>query len=73
MTGPELAVQVRAKHPEVAMIAVSGQEAPEMIRQIAAQGMFTFLRKPFPMRELIRAIAQARGSALRSRAAANRR
>lgn len=62
MSGAELAVRVRELDPNVAIIAVSGHEVPEMIRQVANVGMHTFLPKPFAMRELIRSIALARGA-----------
>ncbi len=61
MSGAEVAKQLKALDPGVSIIAVSGEDVPELIRQIAAVGMHTFLRKPFPMRELIRSIALARG------------
>jgi DNA-binding NtrC family response regulator len=62
MSGADLAVHIRALDPDVTMIATSGYEVPDMIRRMAAMGMHTFLRKPFDMRQLIRAIAIARGA-----------
>ncbi len=61
MSGAELTAKVRALDPSISIVAVSGHDVPEMIRQVAAAGMHTFMRKPFAMRDLIRAIALARG------------
>jgi DNA-binding NtrC family response regulator len=62
VSGAELVTLLRQVRPDVIVIAVSGQDVPELINHAAAQGMQTFLRKPVRMRELVRAIARARGS-----------
>jgi DNA-binding NtrC family response regulator len=60
MTGAQLAQRARALDPTLAIIAVSGHDVPELLRQVATVGVHAFLRKPFAMRDLVRAIARAR-------------
>lgn len=64
MSGAELARRARAVDPALAIIAVSGHEVPELVREVAAAGMHSFFRKPFPARSLARHIglARARGA-----------
>ncbi len=63
MSGPEMIEKMRAVNPSVVVIAVSGEDVPDMIRKVASMGAHTFMRKPYPFPELIRAIALARGTA----------
>jgi DNA-binding NtrC family response regulator len=61
MSGPELVKRVREAAMSVAVIAVSGQDVPEMLRQVAGQGAVVCMTKPVPLRELVQAIARVRG------------
>jgi CheY-like chemotaxis protein len=61
MSGPELAARLRQTAPPISLIAVSGENVPELIRQVAAVGIHTFIRKPVGVRDLLRSIAAARG------------
>jgi DNA-binding NtrC family response regulator len=58
----ELAKQLREQTPGVTIIGVAASDAPEMLRDMAAHGMYTFLKKPLDPRALVRAIATARGA-----------
>jgi DNA-binding NtrC family response regulator len=69
MSGPELSRKLRELDPSVSIIAMSAHDVPELIRQVAKVGVETVLRKPFGMRELVRAIAVARGNPKRRGAA----
>jgi CheY-like chemotaxis protein len=62
MSGPELVGKLRALAVPVAVIAVSGEDVPALIRDVATLGMYSFLRKPVGARELTRTIATARGA-----------
>lgn len=61
MSGAELASRLRADQLPVAIIAVSGYSVPDLVRQVAAQGVEVCMRKPIEIRELLQAIARARG------------
>ena len=61
VSGPELARQLKALDPKVMVIAVSGHDVPELVRAVVSAGAYTFLQKPFRVRDLIRTIALARG------------
>jgi DNA-binding NtrC family response regulator len=61
VSGPELVERLKAIDPNVLVIAVSGQDVPEMIRSVVSAGAYTFMRKPFHVPELICTIARARG------------
>ena len=62
MSGAELVSRLRALPTPVAVIAVSGEDVPALIRDVATLGMHTFMRKPVGARELTRNIAAARGA-----------
>jgi CheY-like chemotaxis protein len=64
MTGPEMVGQLRGAGLQVAIIAVSGHDVPEMMRQVAALGDVACMRKPFSLRELAQTIARTRGRSL---------
>jgi DNA-binding NtrC family response regulator len=61
--GPVLARRLKAVRPDVVIIAISGKDVPELMRQAAGLGTHTFLTKPFDVRVLIRSIASARSAA----------
>jgi DNA-binding NtrC family response regulator len=65
MDGAALAAKLKQLKPGLSIIAVSGFDVPELIRQVADVGVETVLKKPFGMRELVRSIATARGRALK--------
>jgi DNA-binding NtrC family response regulator len=60
--GPQLIDQIRQRVPQVAVIAVSVRDVPELIQRAAAAGAFACMRKPFAARELVKVVAEARGS-----------
>jgi DNA-binding NtrC family response regulator len=60
MSGPELARRARELDPGLGIIAISGEDVPELVRQAAREGMYSFLQKPFTMRTLVRTIGMAR-------------
>jgi DNA-binding NtrC family response regulator len=62
-TGPELLERLREQRPGLSVIAMSGQNTPSLVRQMATMGMHSFLKKPFAIRELVRSIAVARRTA----------
>ncbi|WP_224363435.1 response regulator [Hyalangium versicolor] len=64
MTGPEVVERLRGVGQPVGFIAVSGHDVPEMMRQVAALGDVSCMRKPISIRELAQTIARARGRAL---------
>ncbi len=64
MTGPEVVERLRRAGERVAIIAVSGHDVPEMMRQVAALGDVACMRKPISIRELAQTIARTRGRAL---------
>lgn len=64
MTGPEVVERLRGAGRQVAVIAVSGQDVPDMMRQVASLGDVACMRKPISIRELAQTIARARGRAL---------
>ncbi|MFL5350829.1 MAG: response regulator [Hyalangium sp.] len=64
MTGPQVVEKLRGAGQPVAFIAVSGHEVPDMMRQVAALGDVSCMRKPISIRELAQTIARARGRAL---------
>jgi CheY-like chemotaxis protein len=64
MTGPQVVEQLRGAGQPMAFIAVSGHEVPDMMRQVAALGDVSCMRKPISIRELAQTIARARGRAL---------
>jgi FixJ family two-component response regulator len=63
-TGPQVVERLRSAGQPVAVIAVSGHEVPEMMRQVAALGDVCCMRKPISIRELARTIARTRGRTL---------
>lgn len=60
-SGPEVVDRLREISPQLAVIGMSGEDVPELVRRVAAQGMHTFLKKPFRVQDLLREIAHARG------------
>jgi len=62
-SGPEVIQHLLGLNPALRVITMSGNDVPDMLRQAASSGMQTFLRKPFRIPDLIRAIAVARGAA----------
>ncbi len=64
MTGPQVVERLRSAGQSVAVIAVSGHDVPEMMRQVAALGDVACMRKPISIRELAQTIARTRGRAL---------
>ncbi len=64
MTGPQVVEKLRGAGQPVGVIAVSGQDVPEMMRQVAALGDVVCMRKPISIRELAQTIARSRGRAL---------
>jgi CheY-like chemotaxis protein len=62
-TGPQVVERLRSAGRPVAVIAVSGQDVPEMMRQVAALGDVSCMRKPISIRELAQTIARTRGRA----------
>jgi CheY-like chemotaxis protein len=61
VTGPEVVERLRVAGRQVSFIAVSGQDVPGMMRQVAALGDVACMRKPISIRELAQTIARARG------------
>jgi CheY-like chemotaxis protein len=64
MTGPQVVERMRSVGQPVSVIAVSGHEVPEMMRQVASLGDVSCMRKPISIRELAQTIARTRGRAL---------
>jgi CheY-like chemotaxis protein len=64
MTGPQVVERMRSAGQPVSVIAVSGHEVPEMMRQVASLGDVSCMRKPISIRELAQTIARTRGRAL---------
>jgi len=64
VTGPQVVERLRGAGQPVAIIAVSGHDVPEMMRQVAALGDVACMRKPISIRELAQVIARTRGRAL---------
>ncbi len=64
MTGPQVVERLRSVGQPVSVIAVSGHEVPEMMRQVASLGDVSCMRKPISIRELAQTIARTRGRAL---------
>jgi two-component system response regulator HydG len=65
MDGVQTYEEIRRLDGSIAVIAVSGHSVPEMMHRLMSLGGYTCLRKPFDMRELVRAIARARGDAMK--------
>jgi len=64
MTGTQVVERLRSEGQPLAVIAVSGHDVPEMMRQVAALGDVACMRKPISIRELAQTIARTRGRAL---------
>jgi CheY-like chemotaxis protein len=64
MTGTQVVERLRSGGQPLAVIAVSGHDVPEMMRQVAALGDVACMRKPISIRELAQTIARTRGRAL---------
>ncbi len=60
MDGVQTFEEIRRLDGSIPVIAVSGHSVPEMMHRLMSMGGYTCLRKPFDMRELVRAIARAR-------------
>jgi DNA-binding NtrC family response regulator len=65
MDGVETCEEIRRLDTSIAVIAVSGHSVPAMMHRLMSLGGYTCLRKPFDMRELVRAIARARGDSVK--------
>jgi DNA-binding NtrC family response regulator len=63
MDGVKTYEHIRRVAPSISVIAMSGHAVPGMMHALMTMGGYACLRKPFPMTELIRAIARARGEA----------
>jgi DNA-binding NtrC family response regulator len=59
---PMLLERMKENKPELAFIAVSGHDIPELLRKFAGNAALTWLRKPVSTPLLARTIAMARGS-----------
>jgi DNA-binding NtrC family response regulator len=64
-SGTELIDDLLAIDSSLAIIAVSGQSVPALMRTAAARGAFACMAKPVPPRELVAAISRARGATKR--------
>jgi DNA-binding NtrC family response regulator len=60
LDGPATMARLRDLDPSVAFIAISGENASDLLRRAAAMGAFACMRKPLSTRALAHAIAQAR-------------
>lgn len=67
MNGVQTYEEIRRLDASIAVIAVSGHSVPELMHQLMSLGGYTCMRKPFDMRELVRAIARARGDSTKGR------
>lgn len=65
MDGVETCEEIRRLDTSISVIAVSGHSVPKMMHRLMSLGGYTCLRKPFDMRELVRAIARARGDSVK--------
>jgi DNA-binding NtrC family response regulator len=63
MDGVQTYEEIHRIDRSIPVIAVSGHSVPDMMHRLMSLGGYTCLRKPFDMRELVRAIARARGDA----------
>jgi DNA-binding NtrC family response regulator len=61
MSGAALVEKLRAAHPDVAAIVLSGYAVPDMMNRAAADGAFACLKKPVLPQELAQVVAEARG------------
>ncbi len=59
--GADVAARIRARFPDVSVIAMTGHEVGELVRSVIRGGAAHCLRKPFEMRLLTRLIARTRG------------
>jgi DNA-binding NtrC family response regulator len=59
--GTDIAARLRSANPSISLIAIAGRDVSEMMRQVAASGVFACMRKPVAPTDLIDAIARARG------------
>ncbi|MEP7121204.1 MAG: response regulator [Byssovorax sp.] len=65
MDGVQTYEEIRRYDGSMAVIAVSGHSVPEMMHRLMSLGGYACLRKPFDMREIVRAIARARGESMK--------
>lgn len=65
MDGVQTYEEIRRLDGSSAVIAVSGRSVPEMMHRLMSLSGYACLRKPFDMRELVRAIARARGESMK--------
>jgi FixJ family two-component response regulator len=61
MRGPELAVHLRERQPELNVLFISGYTDPSITNQVVSEGSH-FLQKPFAVDGLLRAVNEALGS-----------
>lgn len=60
LDGVQTYEEIRRIDDTIAVIAVSGHTVPEMMHRLMSMGGYTCMRKPFDVRELVRAIGRAR-------------
>jgi DNA-binding NtrC family response regulator len=61
LDGVETFTKLKQFDPSVSVIGMTGHAVSDLIHRILAQGSYLCLHKPFAMRELVHAIAHARG------------
>jgi DNA-binding NtrC family response regulator len=61
VNGFDLVHHIQKVTPDVTVIVFSGQNLREMIRRVAAAGVFAYLNKPVDPGELLQTVAKARG------------
>lgn len=59
MTGPELAVALRARAPNLRVLFTSGYNDEQVVQQGAGEGEIQFLGKPYSIDQLKQAVATA--------------
>lgn len=59
---PPLLDRMKQLNPQLAFIAISGHDVPELVRKLSCSGALTWLRKPVTAPVLARTIAAARAS-----------
>ncbi|WP_084539955.1 response regulator [Azorhizobium doebereinerae] len=59
MDGPTLLRELRARHPELKVIFISGYAEEAFARNLPATESFSFLAKPFSLKQLVAAVKEA--------------
>ncbi|MGU3493157.1 response regulator [Xanthobacteraceae bacterium A53D] len=62
MDGPTLLRELRARHPELKVIFISGYAEEAFARNLPATESFSFLAKPFSLKQLVAAVKEAMAS-----------